>query len=462
MVNADFFDIDPIQATLEGAHAGVPLLDAVVGNPPFIRYHRFKGAARKRAQQRASDEGVQLNGLSSSWASFVVHAASFLKSGGRLAMVVPGEIMHTSYSMPVLRFLTRTFQDLYLLSFRKKLFSELSQDTALLLAEHRGRPFRSLRVVDVEDVEKLPQLRLSGTDVDVRSILDGNVRLIEYLLPTGVRDLYSKLKGHPRVKRLRDFATVGIGYVTGNNDFFHLTRSGVLEHGIPDEFLRKCVRKSSQLEGVLFTETDLHALIDSGSASYLLDLSRVSEDIPEPIRRYLQRGETQGVHEAFKCRVRKPWWKVPHIYECDGLLTYLGGTRIRLVANEAHVVAPNSLHIVRLTRSDERLMRALAVTWLSSLTALSTEIEGRSLGGGLLKMEPSEAARTLLVAPDAELETLAELAEQVDQLVRHGQWDQAQDLVDSVVLQRILLLGHGQIELLRQGTRLLRHRRMSR
>jgi hypothetical protein len=44
--------------------------------------------------------------------------------------------------------------------------------------------------------------------------------------------------------------------------------------------------------------------------------------------------------------------------------------------------------------------RAAAVAWQSSLTRLSTEIEGHPLGGGMLKLEPREAGQ-LLLAPAA-------------------------------------------------------------
>lgn len=68
-----------------------PQFDAVVGNPPFIRYQNFSGDARSLALSRAKDGGVHLPRLSSSWAPFLVHAVAFLRSGGRLAMVVPAE-----------------------------------------------------------------------------------------------------------------------------------------------------------------------------------------------------------------------------------------------------------------------------------------------------------------------------------------------------------------------------------
>ena len=80
--------------------ASLPLFDAVVGNPPFIRYQEHSGAVRHRAAQAALAQGVRLSGLASSWAALVVHACSFLKPGGRLAMVLPAELLMGSDQPP--------------------------------------------------------------------------------------------------------------------------------------------------------------------------------------------------------------------------------------------------------------------------------------------------------------------------------------------------------------------------
>ena len=48
--------------------------DAVIGNPPFIRYQEFSGPVRARSLETALTQGVRLSGLASSWAAFTVHA----------------------------------------------------------------------------------------------------------------------------------------------------------------------------------------------------------------------------------------------------------------------------------------------------------------------------------------------------------------------------------------------------
>ncbi|MDE2507478.1 MAG: SAM-dependent DNA methyltransferase, partial [Planctomycetota bacterium] len=61
-----------------------PAYDAVIGNPPYVRYQQFSGEARAKGLRAALAQGVRLTGLASSWAAFVIHGSQFLKPGGRL------------------------------------------------------------------------------------------------------------------------------------------------------------------------------------------------------------------------------------------------------------------------------------------------------------------------------------------------------------------------------------------
>ncbi len=462
LLNADFFDVVGSHGlmSLEAKH--IPPVDVVIGNPPFIRYHRFTGATRKKALTRAKDMGVELNGLSSAWAPFIVHATGFLKPDGRLAMVAPGEIMHASYALPVLKFITGVFENVSIVTFKKRIFPELSQDAVLLLCEHFRRRNRATYLIDLGSQADLFARKFHRISVDTTAVIKNKSRLLEYLLPSDIMSLYSELKSNPLVLQLGSFATVGIGYVTGNNEFFHLTRSMAEHWNIPPDALTPCVRSGSQMQGLIFTHDDLEALLDADAPNLLLDLARFGEPLPDSIMQYLEHGKRQGVHLAYKCRKRKPWYVVPHVYGCDGLLTYMSGKRARIIVNDADVVAPNTLHTIRLRDDTPLSISELAISWLTSLTALSTEIEGHSLGGGMLKLEPGEAQRTVVVNPSLSDGVAHDAAHKIDRFIRDGEWERAVRFADDLILGDCLGLSKTQISLLREGAKLLRDRRYSR
>ncbi len=124
-----FFSLTP-PGTLFGPPEGV---DVVIGNPPYIRYQEFAGGARLEALERATDAGVQLSRLASSWAHFVVHALEFLRPGGRLALILPAELIHTTYAAPLRRHLRNSFEEVRVISFRQAVFPGVQAEVVLLL-----------------------------------------------------------------------------------------------------------------------------------------------------------------------------------------------------------------------------------------------------------------------------------------------------------------------------------------
>ena len=459
---SDFFNVrgGPVYSGLETPN--LPSFDVVVGNPPFIRYHRWKGKTRKRAQEKALESGVVLNGLSSSWAPFVVYATSFLKNGGNFAMVLPGEILHAAYARPVIEHLWKSFASVSIITFQKKLFSNLSEDVVLVLCDSMNCGPGSIELFDIPDKEALEIPLPRGINTDPILITSDSSRLIEYLLPEEIRVIYNKLKSNPNVFPLGDFADIGIGYVTGNNEYFHLTKEKASTLNIPLEFLSNCVRGGRDLSGIVFTNEDYQRLLEEGRANLLLSLENLEQSIPQEISDYLREGEKLGVHKTYKCRVRNPWYVVPHIQQCDGFLTYMSGKRAKLVINNMGAFATNTLHIVKLLDSTQTSMIELGIGWLSSLTTLSTEIEGHSMGGGMLKLEPREARKVLVALPNLSSKKAELLAYKLDRLIRNNNWSEANHIANEVVLAKGLGMNIRDIEKLQNGAKILRERRYNR
>jgi len=457
LVCSDFFAV---------MRADMPAMDAVVGNPPFIRYQRFKGEARGRALDRATEQGVVLPKLASSWAAFVVHGSGLLQNGGRLAMVLPMELGYASYARPVLSFLARSYSSLHVLSFQRSLFPKISEETVLLLAEGKREPdgrMAETRLHDLNGVADLTDYEITTTGgTDIGAFIRGQRRLAEFLIPVKARELYTRLQALGLSSRFGVLANAGIGYVSGNNDFFHPDELTVRSWQLPARFLRRAVLTGSALNGIEFKESDWRDGLTAGETGQLLFLRSKIEELPETVRSYLKHGQKQEVHLAYKCQARKPWYAVPHVHRADGFLTYMSGAMTRLVVNGADAVAPNTLHVVRLHRGAALNMPELASRWLTSLTQLSVEIEGHSLGGGMLKLEPTEAEQVLVPLGAEKMPLTADTKTEFDVLLRAGETDRAREVADELFLRGELGLSGRECGLLQQAALLLRNRRQSR
>ena len=76
------------------------------------------------------------------------------------------------------------------------------------------------------------------------------------------------------------------------------------------------------------------------------------------------------------------------------LITYMNSEVVNICSNEAHAEYLNSCHGLVLNDDAKGLgMELLPLAFLNSATLFSAEMVGRSYGGGVLKLEPKEAAR---------------------------------------------------------------------
>lgn len=374
--------------------------DCAAGNPPFIRYQTFSGAVRRRALDLCRRLGVPFSGLTTSWAPFIVATASLLRPGGRMAFVVPASIGHAPHAAPLIDYLVEHFDDVRILAIRRKLFPHLSEDCWLLFAEGFGGTTDHIHFAQVERFHQDSLSDCPFTQVPVsewRS--DWNQRLRPYLLNRGQRSAYLDATRCENSLCLGNIATVGIGYVTGANDFFHLRPSEARQLSIPTTFLHATVRNGRALPRQVLSASTVHHWKQSDEPVLLLRISKDAIDLPASVRSYLESPRASVAQRAYKCRSRSPWYSVPDVRVPDFFLTYMSGTGPSLVKNAAGATCTNALHGVHLNNGADghRLTRG----WQSTYVQLSCEIEGHPLGGGMLKLEPREAARVSLPSDDA-------------------------------------------------------------
>ena len=382
---------------------------AAVGNPPFIRYQRFSGRARERALHYCAAQGVKLSGLCSSWAPFVVGASRLLKRGGRLAFVVPAEIGHAVYAREVVRYLLGSFERVEVIAVREKLFPDLSEDCWLLRASGFGGCSEAIHFVRLDSL-RAEESSWAFEPVSVDELGRWGFRLRAFLVPSSIRAAYLDIAVHAAVSRLGNVARIGIGYVTGANDFFHLRPSDAAALGIPNEVLRVAIRSNRDLVADDIDEDVVGSWIADDRPVLLLDLAGKSE-LPGSVETYLESEAALAASGSYKCRNREPWYAVPDVRTPHAFLSIMSGRGPRLVGNSAGVTCTNSVHAVQFL--DKADAKRYVSNWRSELTTLSCELEGHALGGGVLKIEPSEARRVLL-APGLDL------SEEQKELLRSG------------------------------------------
>ena len=441
----DFFEYDAPAA-----------FDAVVGNPPFVRYQNFSGAARARALEAALAQGVRLSGLAGSWAAFAVAAARHVSPDGRLALVLPAELLSVDYAREVRRFLLRRFRRVRIVAFDERVFPGVLEEVVLLLAEGSGGATR-LEVCRARDAGSLGALEAAAWTT--HAPVDGE-KWTPALVAKEALAIYRALAGD-RFEPLGAWGGAYLGAVTGSNRFFALTMTEARARGLADnDTVRISPPGARHLREPRFTDAMWRRLAADGARCLLLAPRGEPSDAA---RRYVAEGERAGVAKAYKCRVRKPWWRVPRVDAPDLIVTYMNNDRPRLVDNAARAEILNSVYGVRLAPERRPVGRGiLPIACLNSVTLLGAELVGRAYGGGLLKMEPREADNLPVPTPGCLERTAKALRSLGPKVALSPRADGLRDVVEAVDAIVLADVPGGELRKIRAARETLFRRRRAR
>lgn len=383
--------------------------DAVVGNPPFVRYQFLPPDFQVRAAAIFDELGLKFTRHTNAWVPFILASMSLLRPGGRLAMVVPAEIIHVTHAQSLRTYLGKECRRLVIIDPEELWFDGTLQGAVILMAEKRSNPRQKAEGLGMVPVRGREFLRRSPAELFAapQSINGKTVagKWTRALLDLETRDLFDELETHSEVHHFDDIARVDVGIVTGANKFFLVPDDTVEAYGL-SKYAHPMFGRSEHCPGIIYDERQHLANAEKGSPTNFLWFDDASNKMPSRARQYIEGGEREKLHTRYKCRIRAPWYKVPYVYSTEvGMLKRCHDTP-RLILNRLGAYTTDTAYRIRTRDVDgERLVGC----FINPLTALSAELEGRHYGGGVLELIPSEIERLLIPLPkdvDLDVETL--------------------------------------------------------
>jgi adenine-specific DNA methylase len=435
--------------------------NSVVGNPPFIRYQTFPEPSRTLAMAMMADTGLLPNKLTNIWVPFVVAACECLKVGGRLALVLPAELLQVTYASQLRSFLVARFKKINVVTCNSLFFANAEQEVVLLLAEgllSSASEKNACRVAmtearTVNEITKKEPLKLLAKATP-KSVRHGSEKWLKFFLSSREIEFMRRLRDAALVSPLSEHASVDVGVVTGKNAFFVLSQEQVNSYQL-GSYTLPLIGRASHLRGARLTHKEWKSLAEQGERVYLLNVpSTINGSLSLAGERYVRLGEKQKFHITYKCSIREPWYSVPSVWQPDCFFFRQIYDFPRLVLNEGKATSTDTIHRMRCKGPPHLIVESI----YTHLTAASAEIEGRSYGGGVLELEPTEAER--LLVPSVLGGGLP--VEECDRLIRHGRIQELLEENDKLILGKKLGLSKPEFTMLREIWEKMRNRRMSR
>jgi adenine-specific DNA methylase len=378
---------------LNGSRPRNQEFDVAVGNPPYVRYQFIEQSDLSGIQELTSEMGIQLKGVSNLWIPVLLAALKPLRVGGAFAFVIPTEFL-TGISARVFREWTaENVSELQLDFFPPSSFPGVLQEV-LVFSGVKQKPKRDSCIQLVDNG--------SGKNWTHKQELGHHTWTHVYLPPKIWKSVEEakQIGFSPLIK----VAKLSVATVTGANQYFCVD-DAVLEAYSLQNWAKPLLPKSRFVDGLVSNTASNKKLNDEKAPRWLLDFSstQISAESHEGMANYLKLGEQLGLHNRYKTRIRTNWYEVPVIRPGKLLLSKRSHYFPRLILNAFGHHTTDTIYSGSTLDGKESTAKSLVGSFHNSLTLLTAELEGRSFGGGVLELVPSEVAR--LVVPNIKLST---------------------------------------------------------
>ncbi len=405
--------------------------DLILGNPPYIRYQYLKEQQREEMSRILTEHGMKANKLINTWVGFLVACVHLLNETGKIAFVIPAEILQVAYAQELRSFLARELSKITLLTFEELVFPDIEQEILILIGE-KGEEEKGIRIMELNNLDDLDTLDLDTNGF--QKLAHVQEKWTKYFMDAEENKLVTCLRKDKRFLKMSELALINIGITTGNNKYFSVTQKAVEEYGL-EGVVRPLIGRSSHAGSIYFGKEDWMKNVRNGKAAYLIDFPDVPiEQYPDSHRQYIAKGEKNREHEGYKCSIRERWYRVPSIWVPDAFFLRRNNLYPKFVLNCCDAVSTDTMHRIKFYEGVEPQKAVLS--YYNSISFAFTELCGRSYGGGVLEILPGELGNVILpVLDDIPMEQVQKILKQVDRMVRNQDAiEHVLDLVDQELL----------------------------
>jgi adenine-specific DNA-methyltransferase len=423
--------------------------DLVVGNPPYVIKKRLPKAQSDACRNIHKSSGLLDREVANLWTAFVVKSISMLADNGIAAFVLPTEILQVKYAEEIRALLLQKFKRIEFISFQHMAFSNIEQDTVILICYSSPKKSEGVYFSEVSSVDEL-------NDNVGYSLLSNpaNKKWTGSILSDEELEMIYELDA--KSKKITDHCQAVAGIVTAANSYFILSSDVIEKFGL-ERFAKPIIQRGLHVNGsVEFSEEDFELLKRSNTPCWLLDLNNIPEkDFPHELSEYLSEGEALHIHSRYKCKLRNRWYDIPSIWKSEGFFFKRCHHYPKMLINSADVHVTDSAYRIRMTNGYR--MEGLAFSFYNSFTLAMAELSGRYYGGGVLELTPNEFKGLPVFYQDI---TKKESREFIEKFENKGAIDSLLSYNDQVLLRESAGLSQANIKEINAIYKKLRTRRM--
>jgi len=403
VLNSSFFNLKPDNSN-QGKN-NLPLVDAVIGNPPYIERERLEGVDGIRRKINSANLGLNLHTVTDVYGYFLIHATNFLKDNGRLAFIISDSWLNMNFGRALKEFLLRHYKITAIIGFEERVFKDAQIRTILILVENSSSKNNRVRFIRLRNHHYLEKL---NSVLEGRESVNGKIWIREKdqvkLNPNDLWGVYLKASSpyfdiisKSIIIPLKELADVGIGVQSLKNDFYILNKKRIDELQLEKKFFDEIIMSPKGCPLVIKNKKEIN--------DYVLYCNKQHKNINNTnLLQYIKNAEKTKVTQRSKTQVvigyqniprikytsRKPWYNIiPEIEKrCRGtiILPRRSFKRFFAVWNKAKVVVNDNFINIE-PKNKSHVMPLLAVL-NSSFTEYLCRVRSQTYGGGVFDLRP--------------------------------------------------------------------------
>lgn len=410
---------------------GKECFDLILGNPPYIRYQYLKESQREIQSEILTSHGMKANKLINAWVAFIVACVQLLSENGKIAFVIPAEILQVSYAEDLRLYLANNLAKITLITFEQLVFPDIEQEVVVFIGE-KGKEEKGIRIIEMNNLDDFIKLKLEKNSF--QKLQHVKEKWTKYFLTKDEMALIQKLRGDNRFAKFSEYGLINVGITTGNNSYFSVTEKTTEKYDLSEATL-PLLGRSSHAHGIFFTLENWESNKRGGKRARLISFPDIPyEEYPNGYKKYIMLGEKNGEHKGYKCSIRDRWYIVPSVWVPDAFFLRRNNLYPKFVLNRCNAVSTDTMH--RMKFNDGIEPENILLSYYNSISFAFTEICGRSYGGGVLEILPGEMGNILLPKIESiDPEIREKLLTYIDFVVSNDEnIEKALDVVDEELL----------------------------
>lgn len=199
-----------------------------------------------------TSHGMKANKLINAWVAFIVACVQLLSENGKIAFVIPAEILQVAYAEDLRLYLANNLAKITLITFEQLVFPDIEQEVVVFTGE-KGKEEKGIRIIEMNNLDSFARLKLEENGF--QKLQHVKEKWTKYFVTPDEMSLIQELRNDDRFAKFSEYGLINVGITTGNNGYFSVTEETTEQYGLADVTL-PLIGRSSHAHGIYFTQED--------------------------------------------------------------------------------------------------------------------------------------------------------------------------------------------------------------